>query len=203
MTHVLLSLLIVATAAPAPTGQRHPEAVTLFECGFEEKSDTNFDQWPDHWTRRRGKYSDLMGFLISGAMFPAPCFRCPFHQDRENPIPAQYPLSPSMGPVASAEIRRRIFPWSVYWISSCSGPSVGNKINVSPFVNRSAAGRARHILTLEHDGQFETMDPRRFRGIVQHQRLGKRILRDQFPGTYDHVPRWGGRPRGTSGGRRW
>ena len=66
MTHVLLSLLIVATAAPAPTGQRHPEAVTLFECGFEEKSDTNFDQWPDHWTRRRGAgYPDYLPMRIS------------------------------------------------------------------------------------------------------------------------------------------
>ena len=66
MTNVMLSLLIVAAAPHAPTGQRHPEAVTLFECGFEKKWDTNFDQWPDRWTRRRGRgYPDYLPVRIS------------------------------------------------------------------------------------------------------------------------------------------
>jgi hypothetical protein len=51
--NALLGLLIVTAVAGEPRHQRHPEAVTLFECGFEEDWDKNFDAWPDRWTRRR------------------------------------------------------------------------------------------------------------------------------------------------------
>lgn len=54
MTQVLLTVLIITIGQGSPIGQRHPDATTLFECKFDEKADTNFDQWPDVWTRRRG-----------------------------------------------------------------------------------------------------------------------------------------------------
>jgi hypothetical protein len=50
----LLTLLIIAAMGDSPTGRRYPEAITLFASTFDEKADTNFDQWPDAWTRRRG-----------------------------------------------------------------------------------------------------------------------------------------------------
>jgi len=50
----LLTVLIITAADASPTVSRYPEATTLFECTFDEKADTNFDQWPDVWTRRRG-----------------------------------------------------------------------------------------------------------------------------------------------------
>lgn len=33
---------------------RHPDAVEVFHCDFEEPYDVNYDRWPDGWTRRRG-----------------------------------------------------------------------------------------------------------------------------------------------------
>jgi len=54
--NVLLPLLIVAIAPDAPPIEaRHPEAVTVFHCTFDASWDKNFDQWPDLWTRRRGR----------------------------------------------------------------------------------------------------------------------------------------------------
>ncbi len=54
--NVLLPLLIVAIAPDAPPIEaRYPEAVTVFHCTFDGSWDKNFDQWPDLWTRRRGR----------------------------------------------------------------------------------------------------------------------------------------------------
>src|SRR5262245_53447228 len=50
----LLPLLIVAATPAAPIDPRHPDAVEIFHCGFEEKSDRDLDGWPDKWTRKRG-----------------------------------------------------------------------------------------------------------------------------------------------------
>jgi hypothetical protein len=50
----LLTVLIIAAVGQTPTLPRYPEATTLYECSFDDKADTNFDQWPDAWTRRRG-----------------------------------------------------------------------------------------------------------------------------------------------------
>ena len=53
--NALVGLLIVA-ATSLPTNQtRHPDAVEIFRCEFGENWDANFDSWPDHWTRRRGR----------------------------------------------------------------------------------------------------------------------------------------------------
>ena len=54
--NVLLPLLIVAITPDAPPIEaRYPEAVTVFHCTFDASWDKNFDQWPDAWTRRRGR----------------------------------------------------------------------------------------------------------------------------------------------------
>ena len=62
----LSTLLILSALAAAPTeaapnttspNTAHVDAgapLSLFEGGFEEKSDADFDAWPDGWTRRRG-----------------------------------------------------------------------------------------------------------------------------------------------------
>jgi len=55
MLLTLLPLLLVAENwKEAPIETRHPEAIKLFQSDFEEASDTNYDQWPDEWTRRTG-----------------------------------------------------------------------------------------------------------------------------------------------------
>jgi hypothetical protein len=54
VTQVLLTALIITLGQAPPTGSRQPDATTLFECKFDERADSNFDQWPDVWTRRRG-----------------------------------------------------------------------------------------------------------------------------------------------------
>ena len=53
--NVLLPLLIVAIAPDAPIENRYPEAVSVFHCNFDQSWDENFDGWPDHWTRRKGR----------------------------------------------------------------------------------------------------------------------------------------------------
>ncbi|HVA50140.1 MAG TPA: NEW3 domain-containing protein [Pirellulales bacterium] len=51
---MLASLLIVAAAGHMATVARHPDAVMLYQCGFEQNADEDYDHWPDGWTRRRG-----------------------------------------------------------------------------------------------------------------------------------------------------
>jgi hypothetical protein len=53
--NVLLPLLIMAIVPDAPIDARYPEAVTVFHCTFDASWDQNFDDWPDHWTRRKGR----------------------------------------------------------------------------------------------------------------------------------------------------
>lgn len=48
------SALILAALAAAPTAARDPYAVEVFASDFENDADTNFDRWPDGWTRKRG-----------------------------------------------------------------------------------------------------------------------------------------------------
>jgi hypothetical protein len=52
--NVVLTLLIVAIQTGAPTGERFPGAAELFRCTFSEAADSDFDGWPDRWTRQRG-----------------------------------------------------------------------------------------------------------------------------------------------------
>lgn len=55
MVLALLPLLLVGGDwRDAPIDGRHPEAIELFACDFEENTDVNFDRWPDQWTRRTG-----------------------------------------------------------------------------------------------------------------------------------------------------
>jgi hypothetical protein len=49
------SLLILTALGNVATATRQPDAVTLFQCGFEQDSDEDYDNWPDGWTRRRGE----------------------------------------------------------------------------------------------------------------------------------------------------
>ncbi|HEV3343381.1 MAG TPA: NEW3 domain-containing protein [Pirellulales bacterium] len=48
------SLLILTAFGNAATVARHPDAVTLYQCDFEQAADEDYDKWPDGWTRRRG-----------------------------------------------------------------------------------------------------------------------------------------------------
>jgi len=42
------------------------ETVEVYRCDFEDESDTNFDLWPDGWTRRRGRgYPSYVNVAIS------------------------------------------------------------------------------------------------------------------------------------------
>lgn len=51
---MLPTLLILAALGNAATLARHPDAKTLYQCGFEQETDEDYDRWPDGWTRRRG-----------------------------------------------------------------------------------------------------------------------------------------------------
>jgi len=55
MSIALLPLMVLAAGwKDAPIEDRHPEAIELFQCDFEEDTDLNYDLWPDQWTRRSG-----------------------------------------------------------------------------------------------------------------------------------------------------
>lgn len=53
--NALACLLIVAASGNVATLARHPDAVMLYQCGFEQDTDEDYDRWPDGWTRRRGE----------------------------------------------------------------------------------------------------------------------------------------------------
>ncbi|MBI1248434.1 hypothetical protein GC197_11430 [bacterium] len=62
--YLLLPLLALsANWKDAPIDRRHPEAIPLFQCDFEDDADLNYDLWPDQWTRRTGpgypRYLDI------------------------------------------------------------------------------------------------------------------------------------------------
>jgi hypothetical protein len=50
---ILHILLILATVPTAPNAAG--DAPEVFRCTFDESWDQNFDNWPDGWSRRRGK----------------------------------------------------------------------------------------------------------------------------------------------------
>lgn len=51
----LLPLLILAVLGASPSETRHPDAVAIFDCGFERPWDVNYDNWPDNWGRTLGE----------------------------------------------------------------------------------------------------------------------------------------------------
>jgi hypothetical protein len=52
---VALTLLLFAAAAELPTEKAAIKPAQVFHCDFGVNADTNFDGWPDEWTRRRGR----------------------------------------------------------------------------------------------------------------------------------------------------
>ncbi len=55
MSHVLLSLLILAAPPSAPIAKSDSGETTIYRCGFEAEHDLNFDRWPDGWRRQLGR----------------------------------------------------------------------------------------------------------------------------------------------------
>lgn len=49
-----LALIIVSTLGGAPTDAALEHAVEVYRCDFGASVDTDYDGWPDRWTRRRG-----------------------------------------------------------------------------------------------------------------------------------------------------
>ena len=77
MIKILLNLLILALAPTAPNGV--PDAPVLFHCSFDESWDQNYDEWPDGWSRRRGKgYPEYISVKIvqtEGALTAGRCLQ--------------------------------------------------------------------------------------------------------------------------------
>lgn len=77
MIKILLNLLILALAPAAPNGD--PDAPVLFHCSFDESWDQNYDEWPDGWSRRRGKgYPEYISVKIiqtEGALSAGRCLQ--------------------------------------------------------------------------------------------------------------------------------
>ena len=63
----LLTLLLGAATADPELDGRHPEAVEVFACNFDESTDINHDGWPDHWKRHRSTaYPAYVNVEITG-----------------------------------------------------------------------------------------------------------------------------------------
>lgn len=54
MNKLLCALVILSAYFPAQTGASNVDSAEVFYGDFEEATDTNYDAWPDRWTRRRG-----------------------------------------------------------------------------------------------------------------------------------------------------
>jgi len=63
-TPVLSLLLILATVAAAPNDPGAVSAGDVLNCDFEERTDCDYDAWPDGWTRQRSR--ELPEFLKIG-----------------------------------------------------------------------------------------------------------------------------------------
>ena len=61
-----------ASATPAaPTTERYPDAMEVFHCDFGPAWDSNFDHWPDRWTRlRSAEYPPYLPIQIVDATLP-------------------------------------------------------------------------------------------------------------------------------------
>ncbi len=59
MNFILPLLIAVASVGTSPDtpypDARYPDTTELFRCSFDGSWDSNFDSWPDRWTRRRGR----------------------------------------------------------------------------------------------------------------------------------------------------
>ena len=55
-TLTAISCLLLCSANAPARAPRHPDAVSVFSCEFDQAGwDANFDQWPDNWTRRKSE----------------------------------------------------------------------------------------------------------------------------------------------------
>lgn len=98
--HVLLSVWIVAVAQDVPLEVRYPEAAEVFRCTFDPSWDENFDEWPDGWTRRRGRgYPNYVGIKISHE--PAPVGEHCLRIDLDGGSAVAYSPAVKVGPLFS------------------------------------------------------------------------------------------------------
>jgi len=51
---IMLGLPFLILPAPTEASNARFYSETMFETDFEQSADTNYDDWPDEWTRRRG-----------------------------------------------------------------------------------------------------------------------------------------------------
>jgi len=49
-----ITVLLLLSATPAERTPKHPDAVSVFTCNFDQSWDANYDSWPDNWARRKG-----------------------------------------------------------------------------------------------------------------------------------------------------
>lgn len=70
MIATIVPALIVQASGPAyePETLRSGNETEVYFCGFEERSDLNYDNWPDGWTRRVGEdYPHYVAIEIVGS----------------------------------------------------------------------------------------------------------------------------------------
>ncbi len=48
--------ILAFAAAGSQAWARHPDAVEVFHCAFDDLQDKNFDRWPDRWERKRSPH---------------------------------------------------------------------------------------------------------------------------------------------------
>ncbi|MCI0491966.1 MAG: hypothetical protein L0Z07_03400 [Planctomycetes bacterium] len=60
-----VALGAILPVAAAASDARHSDAVGVFQCGFDEAWDLNYDRWPDRWVRNTGvKYPHYVQIAI-------------------------------------------------------------------------------------------------------------------------------------------
>ena len=133
MLPLLTLLLGAATADPELVG-RHPEAVEVFTCRFDEPTDVNHDRWPDHWKRHRSAdHPAYIDIEIADAKTPRDqrCLQVEMNGGGALIHSPPIPISPLFSYVLEAEIETSELAHSGAYVSASYFDAENNLVDLA------------------------------------------------------------------------
>ncbi len=109
-----------SSSPPASAPERPPEHTAILHCAFDERSDRNFDKWPDEWTRPSGpRFPHYVRIAISRE--PSPAGDCCLRIDLDGGAGAAFsppvPVSPEFSYILEGWIKTDGLEHDRAWIS--------------------------------------------------------------------------------------
>jgi len=125
---LLKALCVVLGTAAAPGGEsadtpqaeKPAEHAVVFRCAFDERSDRNYDQWPDGWTRRSGpRFPHYVRIAINREPSPAGdcCLRIYLDGKAAAAFSPPVPVSPEFSYILEGWIKTKGLKHDRAWIS--------------------------------------------------------------------------------------